>query len=314
MESTKYICTDPSHAPIYQVSGQQTLFAHVSAAVVTLEQDGLSQEELVRRVSSDVLQMLNRSSRNWCDGIGVQKLQHGVVSSWGDVFLKIDGLGFLAGWFINECAQERNAGDLHQALCHLAFESNRNLFATISQIRSALANEAFVYLRILHETLVKSRFLKKYTGNDPNLPGRFLYHTNAAYKKFYERFAEVYGENAAKRMWVETEEYYQDKIQSDAKGDYAWAYPLVEDEYRKTKKRPTFSDLRKAVNDDSTFAKFYYDVATEKTHGRFIWNPLMVRPDAREFRFDPFSTENTGLVINLMLPMYEEVIENTTSS
>ena len=40
----------------------------------------------------------------------------------------------------------------------------------------------------------------------------------------------------------------------------------------------------------------------------------MIRPDAREFRFHSFHPENTGLVMDLMLPMYEEVIENKASS
>ena len=40
----------------------------------------------------------------------------------------------------------------------------------------------------------------------------------------------------------------------------------------------------------------------------------MIRPDARQFSFHPFNAENTGLVIDLMLPMYEEVIGNTAPS
>ena len=58
--------------------------------------------------------------------------------------------------------------------------------------RLALANDSFVYLRIFHEAFVKSRFLKKYARNNPDRAGRFLYHTNAAHKKFYEPFAEAY--------------------------------------------------------------------------------------------------------------------------
>ena len=156
--------------------------------------------------------------------------------------------------------------------------------------------------------------MKKYTEDDPDLPGRFIYHTNAAYKKFYERFAEFYGENAAKGMWIKTEEGYQGKIQSGARGDYAWAYPLVVKENGEPKNRPTFRDLIRSVDENSTFFRLYYDVAAEKAHGKFIWNPLMIQPDARRFRFDPFSAENTGLVIDLMLSMYEEVIENTGST
>ena len=314
MERTRYMCTEPSHPPILYNSGSPSLFRHISSEIARLQQEGLSEETTVEMLVNDVGRMLNSPRRNWDDGLVVQNIQRTVAKSWQDVFRRIEHIGFLVGWFINECAQERNAGELHRALCDFVFESNRTLFAIVNQLRSALADDTFVYLRTLHETLVKSRFLRKYTEEDPDLPGRFIYYTNKAYKKFYERFAQHYGQNAAKRMWIETEEHYKDKIQPNAKGDYAWAYPLVKDGNGNAKVRPTFFDLRKAVDNESAFSTFYYDVAAEKTHGKFVWNPLMIQPEARCVRFESFSDENTGLVLDLMLPMYEEMIENTAST
>ncbi len=310
----EYICTDPSHPPILSQSGRRSLFREVSSAVTNLAQETSSEEEIVERVSGDVIQILNTPFRDYDDGLGEQHSRRNVAHSWKDVFIKIEGLGFLAGWFINECAQEHNARDLHYPLCHFAFESNRIIFPIINQLRSSLADDTFVYLRTLHETFVKSRFLKKYTEIDRDLPGRFIYYTNATYKRFYERFAKFYGQNYAKDMWINTEEHLRDKIHSNAKGPYAWAYPHIEDENGNTKKWPTFKDLIRAVDNNSTFSKFYYDVSAEKAHGKFIWNPLMVQPDARTFRFHPLNSENTGLVMHLMLPMYEEILENTAST
>lgn len=312
MKPTECLCTDPSHPPIYRESGQ-SLFGHVTTSVADLGKQGLSEGEIVRRVSNDVIGRLDSPLSGWMDGYGVQDMRRIVANSWRDIFLGIDNLGFLVGWFINECAQEKGADELHYALCHLAFESNRSLFVVVSQLRSALANDTFPHLRVIHETVVKSRFLKKYTSADPDLPARFFCLTNAVYMKLYCRFAKIHGRNAAEGMWMETDQKYKDRVHSDAGGPYAWAYPLVVRRNGKPKKSPQFIDLKKDVDPDSTFSKLYYDVATEKAHGRFIWNPVMVRPDPRVFRFDPFDPENTGLVLDLMLPMYGEVIESTAS-
>ena len=314
MRPSDYVCTDPSHPPIYGHTERKSLFQLVSEQVVACARDGLSAEEVARRVSGDVVQRLTANLGHWSDGMRIQEIRRMVGHHWKDVFVKAEGLGCLVGWFINECAPEEDSPQLHHALCHLAFEANRNLFVITNQLRLALADDSFVLLRSLHETLVKSRFLKKHTRDDPDLPGRFMCHTNAVYKRFYERFAAIYGPNAAESMWAGTEEYFKSRVHPEAEGSYAWAFPLIMKRNGEPKKNPTFHDLRKDVDQDSTFSKVYYDVATEKTHGRFIWNPLMVRPDARKFRFDPFNGENTELVMDLMLPMFTEVIENTGSS
>ena len=79
-------------------------------------------------------------------------------------------------------------------------------FATVNQLRAGLASETrFVYWRTLYETLVKSRFILKYSKEDADLPGRFLYYTNSAYLKFYSMFAPEDDPHAKNNMWIEAE-------------------------------------------------------------------------------------------------------------
>ena len=59
-------------------------------------------------------------------------------------------------------AQDADAGELHAALCHLAFEANRTMFAVTNQLRAALSQETFGYLRALHQTSTKSLSQKSY--------------------------------------------------------------------------------------------------------------------------------------------------------
>ena len=60
---------------------------------------------------------------------------------------------------------------------------------TTNQLRAGLASETFVYWRTLYETLVKSRFMLKFSKADADLLGRFMYYTNSKYLKFYSMFA-----------------------------------------------------------------------------------------------------------------------------
>ena len=77
---------------------------------------------------------------------------------------------------------------------------------------------------------------------------------------------------------------------------------------------PTFRDLMEVVEDDSAFSRFYYKMSTSKTHANLILNPVMVRPQGRGTSLDSFSVGDIGLVLNLMLPLYEEILDNSTAS
>ena len=93
----------------------------------------------------------------------------------------------MTGWFINDC--QRDNDELHNVLGLFVLEATRILFATINQLRAGLASETFVYWRTLYETLIKSRFILRFSKEDVDLPGRFMYYTNSAYLKFYSMFA-----------------------------------------------------------------------------------------------------------------------------
>ena len=308
------VCNDPSHPPIIRYPGQKTLYEQVVEAITSHERDGLPQEETVRLVSNAFIPRLITASDCVHEGFRLQQMREQIARDWRDVFYKLDNLGHLTGWFINECAHDEDTDELHLVLSLLAFESIRNLFAIVNQLRSALTQDTFGYLRTLHETLVKSRFLTRFTEIDADLPGRFSYYTNTTYLGFYRRFAPVDDEYASNNMWVEAERYYESRFAKEGKGDYGWAYPLVKSKNGRPIAKPTFRDLMDRVDNDSAFSRGYYDVSTSKTHGQFIWSPLMVRPEGRGTDLDSFNVGYIGLVLDLMLPLFEEVLENTNPS
>ena len=141
-----------------------------------------------------------------------------------------------------------------------------------------------------------------------------LYYTNTAYLKFYERFSEIYQEDNVLQMWTELQETYESRFGKPGRGDYWWAYPLVKKKDGLPDPNPTFRKLMDHLQDKSTFERLYYDVATSKAHGSMIWNPLMVLPDARSFRFHSFHSGYIGLVLDLMMPMYEAIVQHTGTS
>ena len=314
MAHLEHVCTDPSHPPIIRHLGQKTLFEQVQEAINNYEREGLSREHLARRVSGELIPRMNVPSDSVSEGYRLQQMRQQIVRHWKEVFYKLDNLAHLTGWFINECDRDRDPSGLHFTLCLLAFEATRNVFATVNQLRSALSEDTFGYLRTLHETLVKSRFLKEYTQSDPDLPGRFAYYTNTVYLDFYRRFAPINDEHASDNMWIEAERFYEGRYKKDGKGDYGWVYPLVKSRNRKPILQPTFRHLMDAVDADSPFSQVYYDVSTSKTHGQFLWSPLMVRAEGRGTHVDSFSVGGIGLVLDLMLPSFEEILGNTTTT
>ena len=236
-----------------------------------------------------------------------------IAKDWGKMFCKLDNLGHLTGWFINDC--DRDGDELHFVLCLFALEAIRNVFATVNQLRSALTQDTFGYWRTLYETLIKSRFILRFTEQDTELPGRFLYSTNSRYLQFYTRLAPTDDKHAADNMWSEAEKQYAHRYrQKMGKGEYGWAYPLIENKKGQPIEKPSFGQLIDAVDKGSKFSDIYYDVATAKSHGRFVWSPLMVRPEGRGTHVDAFSVGGIALVLELMMPLFEEVLENTTPS
>ena len=88
----------------------------------------------------------------------------------------------------------------------------------------------------------------------------------------------------------------------------------AEVEERQVDLQPSFRQLMGKVDPDSPFSQIYYDVSTSKTHGQFVWSPLMVRPEGRGTHVDSFNVGNIGLVLDLMLPPFEEILDNTATT
>ena len=308
-----HICTDLSHPPIIRNITQETLYQRVSNLVAEHKKAGVSDDEIVRQVASELIPELTKPSKGGFEGFRLQQMRQQIARDWGEVFYKLDNLGYLTGWFINECISDGD--ELHFVLCLFALEAIRNMFATVNQLRSALTQDTFGYWRTLYETLVKSRFILKFSEKDPDLVGKFSYYTNSCYLKFYSKFAPESEKLTSSDNWTEAEKFYADRYKKEGKGDYGWAYPHIRGNSGKSIKRPTFRQLVDAVDKGSHFSDIYYDVATAKSHGQFVWSPLMIRPVAgRGTNIDAFNVGNIGLVLDLMMPLFKEILENTAPS
>ena len=308
-----YICNDPSHPPIVRGLGQTTLYQQISEKVGGYVKEGVEHNEITSLISEQVVSMLSSPFEGVSEGRRLQSMRRQIARDWGEVFCKLDNLGHLTGWFINDC--QRDNDELHRVLVLFSFEAIRTLFATVNQLRVGLASETFVYWRTLYETLVKSRFMLKFSKVDADLPGRFLYYTNSAYLKFYSMFAPNNDPHAEDNMWIDAEEWYEIRYKKQGKGNYGWVYPLIKNKKGAPVVQPAFRQIIDEVDKGSKFSDIYYDVSSAKSHGQFVWNTLMVAPvKGRGTQLDPFSVGNIALVIELMMPLFEEILENTTKS
>lgn len=308
MARFNHICTDPSHPPIIQHINQDTLYQQVSKKIADYMNAGIGHEDITRRVSGEIIPQLTKPSNSVGEGFRLQQMRQEIDRDWGDEFRKLDNLCHLTGWFINECIHDSD--ELHFVLCLFAFEAIRNMFATVNQLRAALTDDTFGYWRTLYETLIKSRFILKFSEQEPDIAGRLLCHTNSCYSKFYSMFASD-DEGASDNMWIRDDKILSNRYRIEGKGDYAWAYPCVVGNNGKPAKCPTFRQLMSAVDKDSKFSEIYYAVSTSKTHGEFIWNALMVGTQVRGTQIDSFTVGNIGLVLDLVLPLFKEILENT---
>ena len=310
-----YICNDPSHPPIVGGLEQKTLYQQISEKVEEYVKEGVEHNEITSLMSEQVVSMLSSPSDNVNDGGRLQGMRRQIARDWGEVFCKLDNLGYLTGWFINECQLDSGGGELHRVLSLFSFEAIRILFATVNQSRAGLASETFVYWRTLYETLVKSRFLLKFSKEDADLPGRFLYYTNTAYLEFYSMFASEDDPHAEDNMWIDADRQYKARYgKQEGKGNYGWAYPLIKKRDGMPERRPTFRQIMDKVDKGSKFSERYYRVSTAKSHGQFLWSPLMVRSEGRGTHIDPFSVGDIALIMELMMPLFEEILENTAES
>ncbi len=308
-----YICNDPSHPPIVEGFGQKTLYQQISEKVASHVKEGIEYNEIADLMLEEVTSMLSSPSDCVEEDGRLQSMRRQIARDWGEVFCKLDNLGHLTGWFMNDCYPDSD--ELHFVLGLFALEATRNLFATVNQLRAGLASETFVYWRTLYEILIKSRFMLRFSEEDADLPGRFMYYTNSAYLKFYLKFTLEDDPHAQDNDWKQAEKKYKAHYGKQVgKGDYGWAYPLIEKRDGMLERRPTFRQIMDKVDKGSEFSERYYRVSTAKSHGQFVWNPLMVRPEGRGTYIDPFSVGDIALIMELMMPLFEEILENTAES
>ena len=262
------ICTDPSHPPLVKGLGQKTLYQQISEKVASHVKDGIEYNEIADLMLEEVTSMLSNPSDCVSEDGRLQSMRRQIARDWGEVFCKLDNLGHLTGWFMNEC--NRDNDELHFVLGLFFFEATRILFATVNQLRAGLARETFVYWRTLYETFVKSRFMLQFSKKDADLPGRFMYYTNSAYLKFYTMFASKDDPHAQNNGWIEAEKYYKTRYGKQAgKGDYKWVYPLIKKRDGMPDRRPTFRQMMDIVIRGPGFQKYIMTYLLQRVMGSF---------------------------------------------
>ena len=312
MAPVQNICTDPSHPPIVQGLGQETLYKVVLEKVLVHRKAGVPEANIIHSVSVEVSSILSRPWDSVYEAGRLQSMRRQIAREWGGVLCQLDNLGHLTGWFINDC--QSDGDERHFLLCLFALEGIRNLFAIVNQLRSALPQDTIGYLRTMYETCLRSRFIFRYSKLDPDLPGRYLYYTNSKYLKLYRLFAPDGDPHADDNMWAEYHKAHENRYSTKGEGDYGWAYPHIKKPDGSPSRRPGFGQLMKTVDQGSIYSGTYYEVFASKGHGEFIWSPLMIRPEGRGTHIDSFSVGGLGLILDLVLPLFREILENTKAS
>ena len=304
-----HLCTDPSHPPLFQFPGQKALYRLVLERIQKSADAGTGAEDIVSSISDEAMQLIAQPTADSAEGYRIQGLRRRVGDEWGAVLHKLDNLAQLTKGFVLDRIREKESDQLNFVLCLLALESTRTVFATVNQLRGALAAETFGYWRTLYESYIKSQFLLGNTARDPDLPKRFAHSTNSMYLDFYRKFAPAEANSEPESSWSKAEVYCTAHHPIEGKGNYGWAYPSF------AKKNPRFRDLAESVDAGSNFLKEYYDFATSKTHGRFILGFDGPRPThAGSVEGDAFSTGGIAAVLEFTIPLYATVIENACAS
>ena len=292
-----HVCTDPSHPALVQFPGQKRLYRQVLDKIEALVRSSAQDTDLTNLLSEEVKQLLSQPTDSVEEGYRVQGIRREVAEEWGSVICRLENLAYLTTWFMNDRVG-KTEDPLRFALCLLALEATRTIFATTNQLRGALAAETFGYWRTLYETFVNSQFLLQFSKQDSDLPWRFARSTNSMYLHFYEKFGTSNDEHRADQSWSQAEEFYA-RYHIEGKGNYGWAHPCI------PKQRPTFRDLAKAVDDKSKYLDTYYDFATSKTHGRFILGFDGLRPaPTAVIGGDSFSSGGIESVLEFTIPLF----------
>ena len=273
-------------------------------------EEGSDEDALARRIAEEFSALLSTPSDYLEEGFTIQRIRRQIEQQWGGAFVKLENVGYLAGWAMIECIGEGPDEELHLVLCLMALEALRTMWATVNQLRSALAEETPGYLRTMHELSVQSRFLTAYAANDPDLPGRFAYFNRAAYLDFYRRFAPGGSALDEDHPWRRVNAYYADRYPDVGNGDYGWVYPHIRTK-NGPKRRPTFSDLRAALGESESDHDIHYRASSSKVHGAALFGRLHAGPyPTSVIALDSYSSGGVGEALSVMLPLLRTLLNN----
>ena len=313
----RYICNDPGHPAlfeVYGVYGQRGLYHDTKPRVADLLASGHTVSDVTQALSPEVLASLSGPPSGLEAGPRIQDMRRRIAAEWGAVFNQIENLAHFTGWLSLDLLRE--TGTTCHVLSSLSCHASRPLLAAVNQYRSALTNETFGYWRTLYENLIKSRFVLQFSEEDPELADRFVYYTLEEYRRINSLIAEFYPLSADRK--AEVDRYWENAIdgvrvhrQEGAKGDYAWAYPLVRNRNGMPNRQPRLSDLMNLVDANSIAAKVYYRTSSSQGHGQLLWSPPVTSVvGVMSISYDPFSTGNIARMLELTLPVYREIVAN----
>ena len=309
-------CTEASHPPVFRYAGQESLYKKILASLAKHESSGVSPDAVMNLLVTEFGEVLARPSDYVEDGLRVQGIRRDIASIWGDVLYKLENLANLLGWCIIGCIRQREESELHAVQGLLLLQAIRNVFATVSQMRSGLATDTLGYLRTVHEVYVKSEFLDKHSTLDRDLPGRFLYYNNTTYLENYRRFASNDdAESLSETSWAKADQYFSSRFRREGKGDYGWAYPKIVSKNGKPEKRPTLSHLIDDLGVGAHSHRMSYEISSSDVHGEFLFGGFIDHPPGvGSISVYSFSTAWIDSILDEMVPMFGHIVENTASS
>ena len=100
------------------------------------ESSGETPDAMMGLLITEFEEVLARPSDYVQDGLRVQSIRRDIASIWGDVLYKLENLANLIGWCTLSCFRNREESELHFVQGLLLLQAIRNVFATVSQMRS----------------------------------------------------------------------------------------------------------------------------------------------------------------------------------
>ena len=309
-------CTEVSHPPVFRYAGQESLYKKILTSLAKHESAGVSSDAVMKLLVSEFGEVLGRPSDYVQDGLRVQGIRREIASRWGGTLYELENLANLLGWCIIGCIRQREESELHFVQGLLLLQAIRNVFATVSQIRSGLAADTVGYLRTVHEIYVKSEFLEKHSTLDRDLPGKFSYYNNTTYLEYYRRFASnADAVSLSDTSWAKADQYFESRFRREGKGDYGWAYPKIVSKNGKPEKRPTLRHLMDDVGVGAQSHRMSYEISSSDVHGELLHGGFIDRPPGvGSINVDYFSSGWIDPILDEMVPMFGHIVENTAIS